>query len=111
MNLNGVKRTQIPPYVRVREGADPALASSFDGWVVEPSDDVQADYKKGVEYADFALRQVVSGDNPGALTFPMTCMIAKLINGEIEKGGIERGFMDRVASLAADRREQLDKTH
>lgn len=99
-----------PPFVKLKEGAtDTALAESWDGWVVEHTDNMKADYLKGVEYCDIALRKVLSTDNPGALTFSLITMIGKILKGEIEKGEMEKGFMDRLISLACDRRAQLDQ--
>lgn len=98
-----------PPFMKLKDDAtDVNLAESWDAWAVEPTGNEKADYLKGVEYADIALRKVAVTDNPAAMTMPLFAMVGKLLSGESKGSAIEKGFVDRLASLACDRRQQLD---
>ena len=97
-----------PPFVKLKEGAtDLGAAESWDGWSVQSTGDLEQDYKLGADYCDIALRKVIETDSVGALTFPLTCMVTKLVNG-MQPTPIEKGFFDCLARRAADRRAQLD---
>lgn len=98
-----------PPFMKLKDGADPALVESWDAWAVTPTGDHKTDYLKGAEYCDIALRKVKATNNPSAVDIAVVTIVRKISAGLIEKGGMEKGFMDRLVSLACDRREQLDQ--
>src|SRR5258707_15044047 len=98
-----------PACVKLKDGAtDKSDPHSWDGWAVEPTGDPKSDYLKGAEYCDTCVRKVAGSGNPGALSFTLTCMILKVGNGVIKNGDMEKGFMDRLALLASQRRQEMD---
>lgn len=105
-------RTAPPEFVKLREGVDPhgdtGKPEMWDAWAVTPTGVEKDDYLKGAEYADEALRRVYQTESPGALTFTLTTIFTKIVNGEIKPGSMEKGFLDCLARRGADRRQQLD---
>lgn len=98
-----------PEFVKLKEGAtDTNLAESWDWWVVTRSGDHKTDYMKGVEYGDTAIRKCIATNNPGCVTMPLMQMAHKCNTTDVGDGAVEKGFLDRVVSLAAERRVQLD---
>ena len=97
-----------PPFVKLKEGAtDTTRPESWDGWCPDYTGDAEQDYKRGVGYCDIALIKVLATENPAALTFPLSEMMRKLLGGEIVRGNLEKGFMDRLVHLASERLNQL----
>lgn len=100
-----------PPFLRLKDGAtDTEDPESWDAWAVERTGEHKVDYLKGVEYADIALRKVRATGNPAAATMPLMTLLGKIIQQQnIGDGAIEKGFLDRLISLASDAREKLDQ--
>lgn len=72
-----------------------------DGWVPAPSSgDEACDFVLGEIYADMAVMHAREQNDPGAISFILGCIACKFARGEIEYGGIEKGFTDRIARLA-----------
>lgn len=98
-----------PPFMKLTDGADPSLVESWDAWSVTPTGDHKTDYLQGAAYCDIALRKVIATNNPAALDIVVVTIVRKISAGLIKKGAMEKGFMDRLVSLASDRRQQLDQ--
>lgn len=110
MSIQDDMRPDVPPpFVKLKPGAtDTNITESWDGWAVEPTGVHKDDYLKGVEYADIALRKAIGTGSPAAVDFTLVTIVSKILNGVIKGGAMEKGFMERLISLAMDRRQQLD---
>ena len=86
---------ELPSFMEFREDG------SIDGWKPEPSSgDIATDFLAGELYADMAMEHALEVRNPGAITFIIASMNCKAWRREINYGGYEQGFLDRIANLA-----------
>lgn len=91
----------VPPFVRRREEVeDETRVDAWDGWHVESTGDAKKDYALGQHYADLAIKNARLHASQAGITFPLSSMYLKHARGLIQAGEIERGFVDRIASLA-----------
>lgn len=108
MNESAIKAV-APPFVRLKDGCEAnGDVNNWDAWSVTPTGDEEVDYKTGAQYCDIALKEVNRTESPGALTLTLSTIFTKIVNGEIQPGPMEKGFIDCLARRGAERRAQLD---
>ncbi len=101
MNGAAPAPVEVPPFVRRREEIeDESRVEAWDGWSVESTGDRKKDYALGQHYADLAVKNARANGNPAGITFPLSSIYLKHARGLIQAGEIERGFVERIASLA-----------
>lgn len=86
---------ELPCFMEIREDG------SIDGWKPGPSSgDMATDFYAGELYADMAMEHALEVRNARAITFIIASMNCKAWSREINYGGYEQGFLDRIAQLA-----------
>jgi len=82
---------------RAYKDNNPSVITSIDFWAVEPCSSVEADYARGQRYADEAIRHVRVTGQPVFIECVLVFMGIKLREAERSVGGLEQGFIDRIA--------------
>ena len=82
---------------RAYKDDNPSVVTWIDFWAVEPCSSVEADYARGQRYADEAIRHVRSTGQPVFIECVLVFMGIKLRETERCAGGLEQGFVDRIA--------------
>jgi hypothetical protein len=77
---------------------NPSVLSWIDFWAVEPSSSAEADYARGQSYADEAIWHVRATGQPAFIECVLIFMGIKLREKERCAGGLEQGFLDRIAN-------------
>jgi hypothetical protein len=77
---------------------NPSVLSWIDFWAVEPSTSAEADYARGQRYADEAIWHVRATGQPAFIECVLIFIGINLREKERCAGGLEQGFLDRIAS-------------
>ena len=77
---------------------NPSVVTWIDFWAVEPCRNAEADYARGQRYADEAIWHVRATGQPVFIECVLIFMGIKLRARERCAGGLEQGFIDRIAS-------------
>src|SRR6266481_8524003 len=77
---------------------NPAVVTWIDFWAVEPCSSAEADYARGQRYADEAIWHVRATGQPVFIECVLMSMGIKLRERERCAGGLEQGFIDRIAN-------------
>jgi hypothetical protein len=93
------ERKSFPPFVQASYDQSDLLLA-LDGWVVEPVGEHKADWMTGMHYAELALKFAHDEKNPEFVTFVLMTMLTKSRESGIKPGGIEAGFVCRIARSA-----------
>lgn len=76
---------------------NPSVISWIDFWAVEPCSSIEADYARGQRYADEAICHVRTTGQPVFIECVLMFIGIKLREADRCAGGLERGFIDRIA--------------
>ena len=76
---------------------NPSVVTWIDFWAVEPCSSVEADYVRGQRYADEAIWHVRATGQPVFIECVLMFIGIKLREKERCAGGLEQGFIDRIA--------------
>src|SRR3984893_14721605 len=77
---------------------NPSVVTWIDFWAVEPCSSVEPDYARGQSYADEAIWHVRATGQPAFIECVLIFMGIKLREKERCAGGLEQGFLDRIAN-------------
>jgi hypothetical protein len=77
---------------------NPSVVTWIDFWAVEPCSSAEADYARGRRYADEAIWHVRATGQPVFIECVLIFMGIKLRERERCVGGLEQGFIDRIAN-------------
>jgi hypothetical protein len=80
-----------------RQGRDPSVVTWIDFWAVEPCGSSEADYLRGQRYADEAIGHVRTTGQRVFIECVLMFMAIKLRESDRCAGGLEHGFVDRIA--------------
>ena len=95
------EKKRLPlPFVSLREGQDPSLPKSWDGWRVEKSGDDKKDYDIGKHFAELAIKEAIAINDLAPITFTMATIYAKAHLTGVGDGAMERGFVDGIGRYA-----------
>jgi hypothetical protein len=76
---------------------NPSVVTWIDFWAVEPGGSGEADYLQGQRYADEALWHVRATGQHVFIECVLVCIAIKLRENDRRAGGLEYGFVDRIA--------------
>ncbi len=76
---------------------DPSVVSWIDFWAVEPCSSIETDYLRGRRYGEEAIRHVRATGQHVFIECVLMFMGIKLRQRNRCAGGLEQGFIDRVA--------------
>src|SRR5215467_5106291 len=80
------------------QDGNPSVVSWIDFWAVEPCGSGDADYLRGQRYAEEAIWHVRATGQPVFIECVLMFIAIKLRQKERCAGGLEQGFIDRIAA-------------
>jgi hypothetical protein len=79
------------------EDGNPSVVAWIDFWAVEPCGSGEADYLRGQRYADEAIWHVRTTGQHVFIDCVLVFIAIKLRENDRRAGGLEHGFVDRIA--------------
>jgi hypothetical protein len=81
---------------------NPSVVTWIDFWAVEPCGSGETDYLRGQRYAEEAIGHVRATGQPAFIECVLVFIAIKLRQRDRRAGGLEYGFVDRIAGHFPD---------